>query len=248
MPDRLAIVMPVFNEAEQLPLRMLQLRQTIGPLVAVYAVDGGSTDDSLSILNKLSAEDSALHVQVSAKGRAQQMNCGAKAALDSGATCLLFLHADTTLPQQAWSEFLNVLTRMSSSQTFWGRFNVRIEGRSAWLPVVAWMMNQRSRLTRIATGDQGMFMHRDLFRRVGGFVNQPLMEDIEMSRTLKRQRDAQFIPIKQPLTTSGRRWDEQGAWSTIVLMWRLRFQYWRGESADTLLARYRDVRSRKRPE
>lgn len=248
MPDRLAIVMPVFNEAEQLPLRMRQLRQTIGPLIVVHAVDGGSTDDSLSILNRLSAKDSALHVQVSSKGRAQQMNCGAKAALDTGATCLLFLHADTVLTQKAWGEFLGVLSSMNSSQPFWGRFNVQIEGHSAWLPVVAWMMNQRSRLTRIATGDQGMFMHGDLFNRVGGFVNQPLMEDIEMSRALKRQRDAQFIPIKQSLITSGRRWDEQGAWSTIVLMWGLRFQYWRGQSADTLLARYRDVRSRKRPE
>lgn len=246
MPDRLAIVMPVFNEAEQLPLRMLQLRQTIGPLVPVYAVDGGSTDGSLSILNKLSVEDSALHVQVSAKGRAQQMNCGATAALNTGATCLLFLHADTTLPLPAWREFLSVVARFSKRGNFWGRFNVRIEGRSAWLPVVAWMMNQRSRLTRMATGDQGMFIHGDLFNRVGGFVIQPLMEDIEMSRALKRQRDAQFIPIRQPLITSGRRWDEQGAWSTIVLMWRLRFQYWRGESADTLLARYRDVRRRKK--
>lgn len=243
MPASFAIVMPVFNEGENLQKHLGQLRAIIGPSVPVYVVDGGSTDRSWAILNSLTRADPSLHVLSSGKGRAVQMNAGALAALQTSVSHLLFLHADTVMSAQAWQSLLKCLTY---STLAWGRFDVQIEGRSGWLPVVAWMMNQRSRLTRISTGDQGIFMHRSLFERVGGYVNQPLMEDIEISRALKRQRDAVFLAIRERLITSGRRWDEQGAWSTIVLMWHLRFRYWRGDSASALLARYRDVRARKK--
>jgi hypothetical protein len=119
----------------------------------------------------------------------------------------------------------------------WGRFDVTIQGQSALLPVVAALMNIRSRWTGIATGDQALFVQRDVFQHLGGFPDQPLMEDIELSRRLCRlSRPACLRP---KVTTSGRRWDTRGAWSTIFLMWRLRWRYWRGESAERLAEQYR---------
>ena len=119
----------------------------------------------------------------------------------------------------------------------WGRFDVCIDGRSRWLAIVAAAMNLRSRLTGIATGDQAIFVTATLFRHVGGFPEQPLMEDIELSRRLRRvQRPA---CLRTKVVTSGRRWDRDGVWPTIRLMWRLRWRYWRGESAEALAREYR---------
>jgi GT2 family glycosyltransferase len=114
---------------------------------------------------------------------------------------------------------------------------VRIDGRSRWLPCVASMMNLRSRLTHIATGDQALFMTRAAFDAVGGFPDQPLMEDVEISRRLKRKAGRPAC-LRQRVHTAGRRWDRDGAWRTIVLMWRLRWAYWRGVPADELARRY----------
>jgi glycosyltransferase involved in cell wall biosynthesis len=122
----------------------------------------------------------------------------------------------------------------------WGRFDVRIVGGSAWLPLVATMMNWRSRATGIATGDQAMFMRREAFDAVGGFPEQPLMEDIEISRRLKRlERLGPPVCLRERVSTSGRRWDRRGAWRTIVLMWRLRLLYWFGVSPERLARQYR---------
>ena len=98
-------------------------------------------------------------------------------------------------------------------------------------------MNLRSRLSGIATGDQGMFVTRDAFERVGGFPAQPLMEDIELSRRLKRL--GRPACLRARVRTSGRRWEQRGVWRTIVLMWRLRWRYWRGESAEAIARAYR---------
>jgi rSAM/selenodomain-associated transferase 2 len=149
------------------------------------------------------------------------------------ADCVLFLHADTRLPADADRIVLDAVQRGAS----WGRFDVRIEGRSRWLPVVAALMNARSRLSGIATGDQAIFVTRAAFDRVGGFPDQPLMEDIEISRRLRRL--ARPACLRARVVTSGRRWDTHGAWRTIVLMWRLRWAYWRGAPAQELARRYR---------
>ena len=166
----------------------------------------------------------------SARGRARQMNAGAHAA--TGAA-LLFLHADTVLPLDA-----PALIERALRQRAWGCFDVQIDGRSRWLPVVAAFMNRRSRLTGIATGDQAIFMRRDAFDAVGGFPEQPLMEDIEISRRLRARFGAPAC-LHERVVTSGRRWDQRGAWRTIVLMWRLRWLYWRGVPAERLAEFYR---------
>jgi rSAM/selenodomain-associated transferase 2 len=158
------------------------------------------------------------------------MNAGAAAA--RGAV-LLFLHADTRLPAQADSQVL----RAVAGGACWGRFDVRIEGRPAMLRVVATLMNLRSRLSGIATGDQAIFVTREAFEGVGGFPVQPLMEDIEFSRRLKRL--GRPACLRARARTSGRRWEQRGVWRTIFLMWRLRWRYWRGESPARLAEAYR---------
>jgi rSAM/selenodomain-associated transferase 2 len=147
---------------------------------------------------------------------------------------LLFLHADTTLPPDAD----RLITQALASGAAWGRFDVRIDGRSRWLPVVGFLMNLRSRWTGIATGDQAMFVRRAVFEKLGRFPGQPLMEDIELS---KRLLAAGHRPacLRARVTTSGRRWDERGPLRTIVLMWLLRWRYWRGASAQSLWEAYR---------
>ena len=162
------------------------------------------------------------------------MNHGAG---EAHAPTLLFLHADTRLPADAD----RLLATALATGARWGRFDVRIEGRSRWLPVVATFMNLRSRLTGIATGDQALFMRREVFDRVGGFPDQPLMEDVEITRRLcARPREfGRPACLRQRVVTSGRRWDERGAWRTIVLMWRLRWAYWRGARAEDLARLYR---------
>ena len=220
---KLSIIVPVLNEAHGIvaALRTLVPLRTFGAEVLV--ADGGSTDGTPELASPL-----ADRVIVTPRGRAIQMNAGAQIA--SG-DALLFLHADTRLPPHA-----SALIERALAGGSWGRFDVAIEGRSAWLPVVAMSMNLRSRLTGIATGDQAIFVTRAAFEAAGGFPEQPLMEDIELSKRLKRLGPP--AGLRARVATSGRRWDTHGAWRTILLMWRLRFDYWRGVPPTHLATRY----------
>lgn len=220
---QLAIVVPVLNEAANIPALCEHL-QRIAPSAEVVLVDGGSTDDTLRL-----ARACGMTVVSAPRGRAQQMNAGAQA---TQAPHLLFLHADTQLPEQA----LNLVQDALQEQA-WGRFDVHIQGQAKMLRVVAFFMNCRSRLTGIATGDQAMFMTRQAYDKVQGFRDQPLMEDIEMSVALKRISPP--ICLRQQVLTSGRRWEQRGVWRTMVLMWRLRLAYWLGTPAEVLARAYR---------
>jgi rSAM/selenodomain-associated transferase 2 len=225
-PNNWAIIVPILNEADTLPslLDYLQYWQHRGAEVVI--ADGGSSDASADM-----AREQGFTVIPAPRGRARQMNTGARA---SQARHLLFLHADTRLPTGADQRIRSALGDKSLA---WGRFDVRIEGCSKMLPVIAWFMNRRSRLTGIATGDQALFMTRQAFDKVGGFPDQPLMEDVEISRRLKQIAPPVCLPEK--VTTSGRRWDTRGSWRTIWLMWQLRWTYWRGTPAEQLAERYR---------
>lgn len=239
MPS-ISIVMPVYNEVpvpgdDSFLSRIQALLQLLRQGDELLLVDGGSTDQSWPVLQTLAEHPQVLAIQGN-KGRAQQMNAGAEKARGD---VLLFLHADTVLTKTAWQALLFKLDASA-----WGRFNVCIDGKSAWLPVVAWFMNHRSRLTKIGTGDQALFVGRKLFDQVGGFPKQPLMEDVELCKRLKRVAPQKFVAVASPVFTSGRRWDVNGAWATIVLMWRFRFLYWRGVSADTLARLYADTRQK----
>lgn len=219
------MIVPVLNEAPGLPDMARHWRELAEQGAEVLVVDGGSADGTAEL-----ARAAGFAVLEARRGRATQMNHGARRARGS---TLVFLHADTRLPVGA----LELVSTGLSARHCWGRFNVRIEGRPALLPVVASLMNLRSRITGIATGDQALFMTRQAFEAVGGYPDQPLMEDIELSARLKRLTPPLCLAAKA--TTSGRRWENQGVVRTIVCMWGLRLAYWLGVPAGTLARAYR---------
>jgi rSAM/selenodomain-associated transferase 2 len=231
MDERLTIVIPVLNEAAGIAttLAALQLLRRAGAELIV--VDGGSSDGTLKCCAGLA--DQAL---LGPRGRARQMNHGAARA---NGDVLLFLHADTRLPEAAPAAILAALDggHASGGGHDWGRFDVEIAGRSRWFPLIAAFMNRRSRWSGIATGDQAMFVRRQLFLDVGGFPDQPLMEDIELSRRLRRCGPPACL--RERVVTSGRRWERNGVWRTILLMWRLRLLYWLGADVNKLAKAYR---------
>ena len=220
----LRIVMPVFNEGRTLAVRLKALAPLRARGVEVLVVDGGSTDDTWAIASALADQ-----VLLAPRGRASQMNAGAK---DATADALLFLHADTQLPDGADLLIAHALR----AGHHWGRFDVRIDGSHAALHMVARLMNLRSRLTGIATGDQGIFVRRSVFESLGGFADLPLMEDVELSARLRRHSAPACI--QTPVTTSGRRWEQHGLWRTIVLMWWLRAACFFGASTAALARWY----------
>ncbi len=225
----LSIILPVRNEAAGIVATL----QALAPLRArgaqVIVVDGGSNDETVTRAQSVLAPDGQL--LQSPAGRALQMNAGAQQAQGS---MLLFLHADTLLPSDADALIVQAI---ASGRHVWGRFDVRIAGRPWMLKVIAALMNGRSRYSGIATGDQALFMTRVAFDAVGGFPNQSLMEDIEISRRLLRL--SRPACLSQCVVTSGRRWEARGVWRTVWLMWRLRLAYWLGASPDALAQRYR---------
>jgi rSAM/selenodomain-associated transferase 2 len=215
MVPMLSIIMPVLDEATLITAALQPLAAYRRRGAEVLVVDGGSRDATIAL-----AQPHADQVIASPRGRAAQMNAGAAIARGE---VLLFLHADTQLPEDADAIVLDGIERSGRS---WGRFDVRITGRNPVLTVVAAAMNLRSRLTGIATGDQAMFVTRAAFQRVGGFPDIPLMEDVALSRALKRISAP--LCLRARAVTSGRRWEQRGIWRTIVLMWRLRLAYFLG--------------------
>src|SRR5580704_5746141 len=208
---RLTIVVPVLNEAAIIVAALRALAPLRARGAEIIVADGGSRDGTARLAAPLA--DRIITVP---RGRGAPMNAGA--ALGTG-DALLFLHADTALPDDS-----DRLIDVALAHRAWGRFDLRIAGSHPFLAVVARMINWRSRLTGIATGDQAMFVSREAFQKVGGFPDLPLMEDIAMSRRLKRL--CRPFCITTPAVTSGRRWEQNGVVRTILLMWRLRLSYY----------------------
>lgn len=221
----LSIIVPTLNEAGGIAAALSRLAPLRQRGAEVIVADGGSEDGTAAIAEKL-----ADRVVVAPRGRASQMNAG---AAGTSGDVLLFLHADTALPDEA-DEL--IATILADPRYLWGRFDVRIEGRHPLLPIVAVMMNLRSRLTGICTGDQAIFVRRTVFAGIDGFPDIPLMEDIALSKTLRRRSPPACLSRR--VTTSSRRWQSRGVLRTILLMWRLRFDYWRGVDPHALAIRY----------
>lgn len=219
-----SVIIPVLNESAEIrdALAALQCYRARGHQIIL--VDGGSSDGTPESARGLS--DLTL---VAERGRAAQMNAGAAVATGE---VLLFLHADTRLPAGAGASI-----RSGLRQAPWGRFDVRIVGRHPLLRCIGFMMNLRSRLTGIATGDQAIFVRRDLFEKLGGYAAIPLMEDIELCTRLRRL--AQPVCLKARVTTSGRRWESRGVLRTMLLMWGLRLGFALGVVPEALAKRYR---------
>lgn len=223
---KLSIIVPTLNEAAQIVDTLVPLQALRAQGHEVLVVDGGSEDGTLEHAPALC--DRVINAQ---RGRARQMNAGARAACGD---VLWFLHADTRVSAAAISALLAALAQPHCT---WGRFDVRLSGTHPLLRSVETLMNLRSRRSGIATGDQGMFVRREVFARVGGFPDISLMEDVELSRRLKRV--APPVCLREKLLTSSRRWERDGVVRTVLLMWRLRFAYWLGVSPDRLAAYYR---------
>ncbi|HEX9571691.1 MAG TPA: TIGR04283 family arsenosugar biosynthesis glycosyltransferase, partial [Burkholderiales bacterium] len=208
---RISIIVPTLNEGDGIAAALAALAPLREQGHEVIVVDGGSGDGTPAL-----ARGAADRVVSAPRGRASQMN--AAAALARGAV-LLFLHADTRLPENADARILHGL---AASGRAWGRFDARIDGESRLLPVIAFFMNLRSRATGIATGDQAIFVRRDAFERAGRFPPLELMEDIALSSSLKRI--SRPLCIAEKVVTSGRRWERRGIVRTVLLMWRLRLK------------------------
>ena len=216
----IGIVMPVLNEMSSMPCLLPYLESL--DVDELVIVDGGSHDGSPQALKA-----AGIHVLNSEPGRASQMNLGAEVLKSD---YVIFLHADTRLPINFHSEIRDL----------WGRFDVRFDSELLSMGVIAWFMNMRSRFTNIATGDQAIFVRRELFESVGGFKELAIMEDIDLSRALAKH--AKPYASRAKVTTSARRWEQDGVIRTILLMWRLRLAFTFGARPSLLKHSYRDVR------
>ena len=221
----LSIIIPALNEAANLPELLAELAPLQARGAQIIVADGGRTDGSRALW------PAGVLWLDAPRGRARQMNAGAAQATG---TVLWFVHADTRLP--AVVDQL-IEAALADGRHCWGRFDLRIDGRPWLLKVVARLINWRSRLTSIATGDQGIFVLHSCFEALGGYADQPLMEDIELCTRLRQLSRPACITTR--LSTSGRRWEQRGVWRTIFLMWRLRWAYWRGVPVAQLAEAYR---------
>lgn len=212
---RLAIVIPALNEAANLSRLLPDLARGC-PGADIVVVDGGSGDDTAAVVARLPGP----RLLESARGRAVQMNHGARAA---GGDTLLFLHADSRLPDGAARAIEQALAEPG---VVGGRFDVRFDNERPLFRVIAWFMNTRSRASGICTGDQAIFVRRADFEAVGGYPDIPLMEDIELSRRLKRRGRLRALRLR--VTTSARKWEREGPLRTMGLMWALRFLHFCG--------------------
>lgn len=219
-----SIIIPVLNEENSIKELLQQLQAYRQQGHEVIVVDGGSHDNTRSVADSLSDK-----VITSEAGRALQMNNG---ATQSRHEILWFLHADTIIPENAIEQIQQVLNKSD-----WGRFNVKLSGSHILFRIIETMMNIRSCIFGIATGDQGIFVKRKIFESINGYSNIPLMEDIDLSKKLKNR--SKPVCLKESLTTSSRRWQENGILATVFLMWKLRFLYWFGVSADKLVVQYK---------
>jgi len=222
---RVAAIVPVLNEARSLPDFLARARAW--PVDELIFVDGGSSDATSRLLDA-----AGVRWRRAPTGRGRLMNAGAAMSMSD---ILVFVHADTRLSSSHFEEIARV---MRDPAVVGGRFDVRLSGRHPAFRIIELFINLRSRLTRISTGDQAMFVRREVFERLGGFPEQPLMEDVEFSRRLKRQ--GRIACLRTKVVTSSRRWERHGIVRTVILMWRLRLRYWLGADPAALKREYRD--------
>lgn len=225
----MSIIIPALNEAEIIVRTLSSLQPLRAAGHEVILADGGSEDATVGL-----SEPFLDRLVRSPRGRARQMNAGAQVATGE---ILLFLHADTLLPQEADRM---ITEGMKSQRKRWGRFDVRLSGDHPLLRIVEELMNLRSRFTGIATGDQAIFVERKLFERTGGFPDIDLMEDVALTKILKLH--CRPLCLRQRVLTSSCRWENNGILRTVLLMWRLRLSYFLGSDPKRLARLYKPVR------
>ena len=224
---RISVIIPVLDEATTIAATLdsvLRVRPH-----EVIVIDGGSSDNTRGI-----AAAFDIQLLTAERGRAKQMNCGAAAATGD---VLLFLHADTKLPDSA---FADIAEALADPRCVGGRFDVVLKGAHWMLKLVGAMINRRSRLTKIGTGDQALFVRREIFVAIGGYPDIPLMEDIALCRALKRS--GRIACLRSQVVTSARRWENDGVWRTIFRMWVIKLLYLAGVSPARLKQFYAETR------
>lgn len=223
-PVIVSIIIPTYNESRSIGSCLHRLQILRGKGFEIIVSDGGSSDGTAS-----ETVDLVDHSICSLKGRSQQMNNG---SLVASGKWLLFLHADTVLPDsiEEW------LKQLEHSKKKWGFFRLRLSGLSALFRLIEAMINVRSTLSLVATGDQCLFVRNDLFREIGLFADIPLMEDVAISKTLRKR--SKPMVWSDPVITSSRRWEQKGIVKTVLLMWGLRFAYFIGVNPDKLVKVY----------
>ena len=223
----ISVIVPVLDEEKSIAATLDAL-QALAPF-EIIVVDGGSSDRTPEIVASFPVK-----IITSERGRARQMNRGAR---EASGEVLLFLHADSRLPSSALND-INVALR--DARYLGGRFDVQLDGAHWLLPLVGRMISFRSRISKVGTGDQGIFVRRDVFERMQGFQDIPLMEDIAFCRALKRRGDVACL--RSRVVTSARRWELDGVWRTILRMWAIKLLYFAGVSPARLKQFYADIR------
>ena len=223
---KLSIIIPSLNEAGNIVTSLEPLQRLRSNNHEIILVDGGSSDNTVELAHPL-----ATKIVYSRKGRARQMNTGAEEAFGD---VFWFLHADTIVPENA-----DQLIEQALNDKYWGRFNIRLSGKSFLFRIIERMVNVRSCFTGIATGDQGIFIKREAFNKINAYPDIPLMEDIEISKRLRRIYGRPAC-VSEKLLTSSRRWEKHGIFKTVFLMWWLRLSYFFGISAEKISRAYKD--------
>ncbi len=230
-PPTLSIIVPVLNQSRTMIDTMSALKPFRQRGAEIIVVDGGSDDDTAVL-----AHPFADRVVKGPRGRAAQMNEGAKVA--SG-FIFLFLPTDTTLPADADTQ---VMIGRARDTSVWGRFDMRLTGRHPLLPIVARLLNRRSRSSGIASCEQAIFVQRETFFRIGGFTDIPVMEDVEISKRLRAISPP--ICVTSRVTVPAKRFDRDGLWTTLRTMWIMRLRYRMGMKPEEILKRYVEPKPR----
>jgi rSAM/selenodomain-associated transferase 2 len=224
---RISVIVPAFNEEKSIAATLMEL-QCLKP-EEIIIVDGGSSDRTREICQRFGVE-----LYLSRRGRARQMNFGAQRAAGE---VLLFLHADTRLPPSA---FEDIRAALQDRRVLGGRFDLQLDSPRPLLKLIGFMISLRSRLSKVGTGDQAIFVRREVFAELGGYPDIPLMEDVAFSRALKRRGAVACLHSR--VVSSARRWEMDGIWRTVVKMWTLKTLYLLGISPIRLKRYYGDTR------
>jgi len=222
---KISIIIPILNDADLLKKQLQSLQAWRAAGHEIIVVDGGSEETITA-----SDREMADRFLSTNRGRALQMNEGARLA---DGDILLFLHADSGLPENAGTLIERAMEDCTAS---WGRFDVRLSSERLIFRIIGWAINIRSYITGVATGDQGLFVRRSVFEQLAGYAPIPLMEDVEISKRLRRI--TRPIRLKGQIVTSSRRWEQHGVFSTVFLMWWLRLLYFLGVSPEKLIKKY----------